>query len=96
MAGSASAGFYAYRTRARAWAHLQSFIEGGNGSEALGWAFGRVSLWGRIVECEDGWRAEYAYPYELEVYACDGVAGQLARRLRRRRRRAGAAAGARA
>ena len=26
---------------------------------------GRVSLWGRIIESEHGWRAQYAYPYEL-------------------------------
>jgi len=30
-------------------------------------AIGRVSLWGRVVENVDGWRAEYAYPYELAV-----------------------------
>lgn len=29
--------------------------------------WGQVSLWGRIVECEKGWRAQYAYPYSLLV-----------------------------
>jgi hypothetical protein len=28
---------------------------------------GRVSLWGSIVECEDGWRASHAYPERLYV-----------------------------
>lgn len=26
---------------------------------------GKVSLWGRVVECENGFRAQYAYPAEL-------------------------------
>lgn len=30
---------------------------------------GRVSLWGRVVEYERGWRAQYAYPAELIVPA---------------------------
>lgn len=28
-------------------------------------AVGQVSLWGRVVENVGGWRAQYAYPYEL-------------------------------
>jgi hypothetical protein len=38
---------------------------------------GRVSLWGSVVECEDGWRASHAYPERLYVpslherHACD-------------------------
>jgi hypothetical protein len=30
---------------------------------------GRVALWGVVVECEHGWRASNAYPYELVVPA---------------------------
>jgi hypothetical protein len=30
-------------------------------------AIGRVALWGRVVECEQGWRAELAYPEKLFV-----------------------------
>jgi hypothetical protein len=48
-----------------------------NGKGALAWAFGRVSLWGRIVEHVDGWRAEYAYPYEITVYGPDELAAKL-------------------
>ncbi|KKR46727.1 MAG: hypothetical protein UU22_C0013G0007 [Parcubacteria group bacterium GW2011_GWA2_40_8] len=33
--------------------------------------FGQVSLWGEIIEGEDGYRAEYAYPYDLTVLADD-------------------------
>ncbi|MCC6222952.1 MAG: hypothetical protein IT201_05615 [Thermoleophilia bacterium] len=37
---------------------------------------GRVSLWGTVVECEDGWRASHAYPSRLLV-----PAARAARRL---------------
>jgi hypothetical protein len=30
---------------------------------------GRVALWGVVVECENGWRASHAYPYELVIPA---------------------------
>lgn len=29
--------------------------------------FGQVSLWGRVLEAEDGYRAEFAYPKNLYV-----------------------------
>jgi hypothetical protein len=28
-------------------------------------AIGRVSLWGTVVECKDGWRASHAYPQRI-------------------------------
>ena len=28
---------------------------------------GEVSLWGKVVECRDGWKAQYAYPRRLWV-----------------------------
>jgi hypothetical protein len=31
------------------------------------YVFGRVRLWGTIVECEQGWRASRAYPAEIIV-----------------------------
>ena len=40
------------------------------------WALGRVLLWGRIVESDRGWRAEYAYPYDVAVFA-DDLAAEL-------------------
>jgi hypothetical protein len=30
--------------------------------------YGKVALWGRIIEHERGYRAQYAYPLELWVY----------------------------
>lgn len=63
-------GIYAYRARNAAEEHFATFRDADNNSDGvLGWAFGRVSLWGRIVECEHGWRAEHAYPYAVSIYA---------------------------
>lgn len=42
-------------------------------------ALGRVSLWGRVFENTDGWRAQFAYPYELFVL---GGGGGTVRALR--------------
>jgi hypothetical protein len=42
-------------------------------------AIGRVSLWGRVFENVGGWRAQYAYPYSLELV---GGGEAVARELR--------------
>ena len=42
-------------------------------------AVGRVSLWGRVFENVGGWRAQYAYPYALDVVGGDE---RVARKLR--------------
>lgn len=42
-------------------------------------ALGSVSLWGRILERERGYRAQYAYPYELFLLNADD---RIARDLR--------------
>lgn len=64
-----------------------SYIE--HGDEALGVfrrrplaiAVGRVSAWGRVVAHTRGWRAQYAYPYDLYLTGGDrGLARQLADR----------------
>jgi hypothetical protein len=44
-------------------------------------ALGSVSLWGRILARERGYRAQYAYPYELFVIGGDE---RIARELRDR------------
>jgi hypothetical protein len=33
----------------------------------LGAALGLVSLWGTVVDCAQGWRAEFAYPGRIYV-----------------------------
>lgn len=49
---------------------------------------GRVQLWGRVLPHAVGYRAELAYPYELEVLTANGLdeaeAQAMARRLRDR------------
>jgi hypothetical protein len=40
--------------------------------------FGRVSLWGRVVECEQGWRASHAYPQRLLVPARGAASEEIA------------------
>jgi hypothetical protein len=42
-------------------------------------ALGRVSLWGRVVVRENGFRAQYAYPYDVFLIGGDD---DLARELR--------------
>lgn len=44
---------------------------------------GQVSLWGTVIEHEEGWRASKAYPYSLEVPEYPGYdADEVARVLR--------------
>jgi hypothetical protein len=66
-------GLYGFRSRRETESRLESWAETQRGEKA-GWALGRVSMWGRIVECERGWRAQYAYPYDLLVYGEESVA----------------------
>lgn len=35
------------------------------------WVVGKVALWGRVLEFEEGWRGRYAYPLSLEVLVPD-------------------------
>jgi hypothetical protein len=73
---SCHCGIHAYADEADARAHWATFVEH-NATGLLGWAFGRVSLWGRIVEHETGWRAQYAYPYDLTVYGTEILADKV-------------------
>ena len=63
-------GVYALRTREQAEALLASLPALPLRPVALG----RVSLWGRVVENEHGWRGELAYPYDLELIGGDARA----------------------
>lgn len=43
-------------------------------------AIGKVSLWGNVIEHENGYRAQYAYPYEVILIDGDeNIAGSLRR-----------------
>jgi hypothetical protein len=70
-AAGCTCGIYAAREPAGAW----SYLRGRDEAHTVARVIGRVMLWGRVVEHEDGWRAERACP--LDVYTGD-------RELRRR------------
>jgi hypothetical protein len=59
-------GVYAFERREDA--ELLAAEKAGGGAVL---ALGRVSLWGRVVVTERGYRAELAYPYDLEVLGGD-------------------------
>ena len=75
-AAGCGCGLYAARDPELAVAYLPPHIKEtlrARQPEILGYdvvmAIGRVSLWGRVVEAEWGWRAERAYPTELYLPA---------------------------
>lgn len=66
---SCHCGIYAFKTRAQAESLARRVLD-------LSWdiltdeeavAIGRISIWGRIIETERGYRAQYAYPYDVIV-----------------------------
>jgi hypothetical protein len=83
-------GIYAFRTRELAEDLLRRYVgvrqRYGRDDElpppprpARPIALGRVSLWGRILERERGFRAQYAYPYDVVLLGGDDA---IARELR--------------
>jgi hypothetical protein len=74
-------GIYACRERAEAEQLIRDLDEIAPLAGRLPTAIGRVSLWGRVIENTGGWRAQFAYPYDLELHGGDE---ELARKLRRR------------
>jgi hypothetical protein len=58
-------GIHAAREPSTVWTYLRGRDDPGTVTRVLG----RVALWGKIVEHEHGWRAQYAYP--LDVYTGD-------------------------
>jgi hypothetical protein len=69
-------GIYAVRTAEQAVPYLRVGVENELGSSMR--VIGRVALWGRIVESDQGWRASFGYPEHLFVFAD----GSRSRRLR--------------
>jgi hypothetical protein len=73
-------GIYALRDRDAAETMLHEIGEAGPASNRLPAALGRVSLWGRVMEHTGGWRAQFAYPYDLLLFGADeALAAQLRR-----------------
>jgi hypothetical protein len=97
-------GIYGFKERERAESALRRYARG----DLSGWVLGRVSLWGRVVESQHGWRSQFAYPYELalytrnrrlvrelrDVYAVDVTLAETPPRAARRSRASGPAASA--
>ena len=77
--GGHCCGIYAFREREYAEALLRDLGQVGPAAGRLAAALGRVSLWGRVIENTGGWRAEFAYPYDLVLHGGDR---RLAARLR--------------
>jgi hypothetical protein len=66
-------GIWAFRDRAPAEATVAAYVHCGSPV-----AYGRVALWGRVVEHERGWRGQYARPLELHLCgAADDIAWEL-------------------
>jgi DNA-binding PadR family transcriptional regulator len=73
-------GIWALASREQAQRRLLGFmLTQQEGDELAGWAFGRVNLWGRVIEHEYGWRGQYAYPYELAVESEDEKVARVLR-----------------
>lgn len=53
-------GVHAYKSLEMA----EMYLRTASIANAWGWplAYGSVNLWGRVIECENGYRAEHAYP----------------------------------
>ena len=64
-------GIYAVREREPAETMLHEIGEAGPLAGRLPAALGRVSLWGRVIENDGGWRAQFAYPYDLVLFGAD-------------------------
>jgi hypothetical protein len=64
---SCSCGIYALKN-ANAAAKFAATTEL-RGRPVVGRALGAVSLWGRVLECDRGWRAEFAYPIRIYLPA---------------------------
>jgi hypothetical protein len=58
-------GIYAGRSPAQAAAYMSRFFK--PCGQIVHRVIGTVSLWGTVVECEQGWRASFAYPGRLYV-----------------------------
>jgi hypothetical protein len=78
-------GLYAARSPAQA-AALLAERRWARAGHALQAALGRVSLWGSVIECEQGWRGERAYPAALYLPALapEASSRRLGRLLPRR------------
>lgn len=55
---SCSCGFWSFKSRELLTEALSTYATDVD-------VIGEVEIWGRVIECENGWRSEFAYPKEL-------------------------------
>jgi len=68
LKSSCSCGMYAFKNPTDAFTYLSGVRDRLMGM-CVDTALGSVSLWGKVVECERGYRAQYAYPRHLYLPA---------------------------
>ncbi|HUZ47689.1 MAG TPA: hypothetical protein VMW54_13715 [Terriglobia bacterium] len=68
LKSSCSCGVYAFKDPRDAFTYLLSVRDRLLGM-SVDTALGSVSLWGKVVECERGYRAQYAYPHHIYLPA---------------------------
>lgn len=54
-------GIWAFKDVDHLWPHVRRY----SFDQTPLWAYGKVEMWGRLIETENGWRAEYARPKEV-------------------------------
>lgn len=70
-----SCGIWSLKTQVDA---EKTLAEYWRGDEDCFYALGTVQIWGRIIECERGYRSEYAKPLNVSVFAPQDVADEIA------------------
>lgn len=73
-------GIWALKDPAQAKKRLVEWTSNYTSGEPVGFAIGEVSLWGRVIEHADGWRAQHAYPYAVVIEAPDERTADVVRR----------------
>ena len=69
-------GLYAFKRR-----HTEAEYRASYGTEKTMLVYGTVALWGRVIEHQEGYRAEYAYPQSIVVPSSIPDSGKVARAL---------------
>lgn len=62
-------GFWAFKQLDSLWEHCLRYSLA---RQEL-WAFGKVEMWGRLVEHQNGWRAQFVRPVEVELGYYEGA-----------------------
>lgn len=73
---SCRCGFWAFKNRTDVEASIHEEYRGLQGK-----VVGQIAMWGRVLECKRGWRAEFAYPQSFEfIQVPEDIAADVAQR----------------